>query len=344
MFGVKSMNLQKRLGRRAFTLIELLVVIAIIAILIGLLLPAVQKVREAAARMECSNNLKQIGIALHSYHDANRFLPPGCANDRVPFGTHATGAGWGSSWKVYILPQIEQNAIFSKWLFDGTSSGYTNANNMALVNRVNIKVYRCPSSSLPLYYPSNGWNGGSCIQVFTSYTGIAGAAGPTPHTDFHDSASHGWGSGSGVLFANSAVTIPGVADGSSNTIFVGEQSNHLRDVNNRPIVGSYGAITSQGPHGWTMGAGQSNVGSSYTDRHFNCTTVRYQINQIGFTNSGPEGTGHNTGRNVPLSSNHPGGINCLLGDGSVRFFTDNMDLATVLRLADGNDGQAVSLP
>src|SRR5687767_4784865 len=108
------------LRRKAFTLIELLVVIAIIAVLIALLVPAVQKVREAAARTQCLNNLKQIGIALHAYHDVKKVLPPGAPSDIPPFAPQVpttANPGWGSGWMVHILPYIEQDNIYSKWTY-----------------------------------------------------------------------------------------------------------------------------------------------------------------------------------------------------------------------------------
>src|SRR5881398_2534906 len=111
-----------RLSRRGFTLIELLVVIAIIAILIGLLLPAVQKVREAAARAKCSNNLKQLGLAIHGYHDVNGFLPTAGSQDGSPLASRPTTgwlAGEGTNWSVYIMPYIEQGNIYNRLTFRG---------------------------------------------------------------------------------------------------------------------------------------------------------------------------------------------------------------------------------
>lgn len=327
---------KKRFG---FTLVELLVVIAIIGILIALLLPAVQAAREAARRSSCTNQLKNIGIALHNHHDTYKRFPPGCANDKTPFGTSVNGGGWGSSWKVYILPFIEQNNIYERWVFDGSSSGYTNANNMALVNNITIDAYRCPSSVIDDFYQSS--NNGGAILMMSSYTGNAGAGSNTAPFSIY-SGTHGYTAEDGVLFANSTQRMASLTDGTSTTIMVGEQSDHLRDTQNQPIPGSYTAITSQGPHGWTMGAGQSNRGKAYTDRTFNCTTLRYLINQRGLPNSGA--TGHNMGNNIPYSSRHPGGCMVAMGDASVQFLPQSTPVTVLYQLASGKDGTVVSLP
>ncbi len=141
-------------NRFAFTLIELLVVIAIIAILIALLVPAVQKVREAANRASCSNNLKQIGLALHSYHDALKKFPPGAT-------ITAADAGMGYSWQAHILPQIEQDNLYK--IISGTATGQlltdsgtvTNAPAVAAVSN-QVPIYRCPSQPGPFQVTQNG--------------------------------------------------------------------------------------------------------------------------------------------------------------------------------------------
>lgn len=341
---------QVRTVRSGFTLIELLVVIAIIAVLIALLLPAVQQAREAARRTQCKNNLKQLGLALHNFHDTYSRFPPGCANDKIPFGTSASGGGWGSSWKVYILPYIDQAAIFNLWLFDGNGngSGYNNASNPGLVATTNLKIagYRCPSSSVPEMYNTQRGS-----QQVTSYTGTAGAANPTAgmptskapfnvySTNTCCSNPAGLNSANGLLSANTRKNMKDCTDGTTNTFIVHEESDFLRGVNNVPVLSGSNPLTSQGPHGWPMGAGNANEGTAYTERTFNCATVVYGINQTGFTDSG--GTQWNTGSNQPIRSQHVGGAHVLLTDGSVRFLSSNLDLNTLLRLASANDGDVI---
>src|SRR6202011_965831 len=125
-----------RQARRAFTLIELLVVIAIIGVLIGLLLPAVQKVREAANRLKCTNNLKQIGLALHNYHDAYATFPPGGVTEGPCCETPS-----GAAWTIYILPFLEQDALYRKYDF----TKYNEDPENALVRTSPVKIYVCPS-------------------------------------------------------------------------------------------------------------------------------------------------------------------------------------------------------
>ena len=346
------MNPSRRSG---FTLIELLVVIAIIAILIALLVPAVQKVREAAARTQCTNNLKQIGLAIHNYHDTKKAMPPAATPDMLPWKTPQTAADadWGSSWMVHILPYLEQGAVFNQWQFSG-QSGWQNANNNTLTRGLIIPNYRCPSTSLPEWNPYSVTlpGGGSPGLMYTTYVAISGSATDVGTKTFGTNIVSVQGA---IIYQSNRlmdrVKITTISDGTSNTIMVGEQSNHLRDANNKVILGgTFGgasgvAITSAGPDGWIQGCQVNtptgNSGSS--DRIYNSATVRYSINQIGMQiNVG--GCHDNVGNNVPLSSMHSGGAMLLFADGSVRFWPNSTPVATLSFAACRNDGQAYTEP
>src|SRR4051812_40310558 len=194
-----------RTRRGGFTLIELLVVIAIIAILIGLLLPAVQKVREAAARLQCQNNLKQIGLGLHNYHGRLEAFPPGYRMNVAADGTEQ-GPGWG--WATHLLADMEQDNLLRQINLGVNITAASHAAPRAQ----SLKLFRCPADPAPATFKT--------VTVvydlaFGNYVACFG------NNEIEDDP----GAGNGVFFRNSKTRFADVADGTSNTLAVGERSS-----------------------------------------------------------------------------------------------------------------------
>ncbi|MFK7767188.1 MAG: DUF1559 domain-containing protein [Mariniblastus sp.] len=341
--------------RKAFTLVELLVVIAIIGILIGMLLPAVQQVREAARRITCANNLKQVALALHNYESAHKEFAPGASCSEFPRSNGGSGFSFGPSFYGKILPFIEQNALYNQMTFKGRSPGYIHegggsSNNAGEANRPfvlqagPINVMRCPSSSGPKAIPRNSQ---FTYSPFAHYAGVSGGVDPVTfnETRIFDDGYLGLICGGGMMVANYGVKFGDCTDGTSNTILLGEMSGKLE----RLIAGTYSFVTASGTtHGWLMGTRVDGTpprldpsGTTGDDRVFNTVSIRYAINQEPFANQLFPGMGSNVGANNPLNSDHPGGVSVALTDGSVTFLPENMYLETLKQMATRDDGTVV---
>ena len=292
-----------------FTLIELLVVIAIIAILIGLLLAAVQRVREAAARTQCQNNLKQLGLALHGHHDAFHVLPKG----RRQGTTQNPDPRAGTGWLLALLPHVEQDALAkaSDAAFRANPSPYLNPPHTPLSTVV--KTFLCPMDGRivqPQFSPQD-----NATVAFTSYLGVSGVT---------------TAAGDGVLFADSAVRFGDITDGLSNTLMIGERppSTDLR----------YGW--------WYAGFGQDGRGSADfllgvrepnllpVGGAFPCGPGQWTFQASRFDD--PCGLLH-------FWSPHPGGANFVLADGSVKFVRYSAN-TTLPALATRAGGEVADVP
>jgi prepilin-type N-terminal cleavage/methylation domain-containing protein len=332
--------------RRGFTLIELLVVIAIIAVLIALLLPAVQQAREAARRSQCRNNLKQIGIALHNYHDNHQVFPMGLS-DTVWGNTEITGDGW--AWGAAILPFLDQSPLFNQ--LDFNTNPYNSVGNQALI-ATPLSVFSCTSDVKPAVTGNNPGNAaggkGTAAIATSSYMGSAGPFDGTPCVQ-SGTVPVPEARNIGLFQVNNSVSFRHITDGTSNVFAVGEvrwipngtDSTGAAAGSDRQYV--YGHVTTGG------GPKCDNNGVNNNGFHLHARWTRHKLNGPFLGASNLERSFH---------SAHVGGAHFLMGDGSVRFVSENIDhsqtnyvaspsnlggpYGTYQRLAGINDGQIVS--
>lgn len=287
--------------QRGFTLIELLVVIAIIAILIALLLPAVQQAREAARRTQCKNNLKQIGLALHNYHETHGQFPMGATRTRQ-----------GLSWHVSILPQIDQAPRFAQFDMEAPGDTFDSGTNRPLCRDGEIAAWLCPSGT-EVKADDNA------SDYTTHYYGVMGPTGTNPQSGVaykeNTGGVHGGFSQEGMFYMAETRKIRDCTDGASNSMHVGEISWSDRNGN----ATRYRA--------WTRGGGVNEF----------IAPAKNMAQQINADYTA-------LFNDMSFGSNHVGGAQFLMGDGRVRFVSENVDYNLLLSSASIAGGEASVVP
>ncbi|MCE9565456.1 MAG: DUF1559 domain-containing protein [Planctomycetes bacterium] len=347
--------------RRGFTLIELLVVIAIIAVLIGLLLPAVQKVREAASRMKCSNNLKQLGTAMHNYEGVYKMFPPAYVTANPTTDGTACGVGFGDdyrngppgwAWGVFLLPYIEQGNVYKQFTLTEPCWAPTNAATAS----TKVAMFICPSATggsdgfdvqkegadVRHGVPITRADGSKIFFAHSHYVTNAGIHQPWGRTtaycydyDIPEPVQENGGQLAridGPFYRNSRTTVAAVSDGLSNTVFLGEHSSIL---SNKTWVGVVpGAVTPPrlDLRPWPSennGAGCLVGVHSGPDTHDHPEVIIHAPNDpFGHTDE--------------MWGEHGNGCNVLLGDGSVRFITTFIKPTAWVALSTRNGGEVIN--
>ncbi|MFO1019142.1 MAG: DUF1559 domain-containing protein [Planctomycetales bacterium] len=315
-----------RRRRPGFTLIELLVVIAIIGVLIALLLPAVQQAREAARRTQCKNNIHQIGIALHNYHDVYKMLPPGW------IGVDATGTlnihgnnGWG--WAAKILPQMDQMALFNSINFHAPVEHASN-----LLPRTSfVAAYVCPSDTNQNKWTIYDHSGGSPVNgVELAPSNYVGVFGTSDIDDCEETVPANWAlptpypqcGGEGAFFHNSKINFTSFTDGVSNTFMVGERKS-LDQGSPFSVIPDPGGTQIPWFSTWT---------GVIPDHDFDIVRI------LGTTDHTPN---NDVNHIDDFSSYHAKGAHFLIGDGAVRLINKDIDLGLYQHLATRSGGESI---